>query len=255
MTVFISGASSGIGEACARAFAESGKDLILVARRKDRLEKLASELKKTHGVSISVFQLDVRSRKVVEAFCETHAKELAAVRVLINNAGLAAGLAPIQSGDVDDWDQMMDTNVKGLLYVTKGMLPHLIAQAKAGGLGSAHIINIGSVAGHWVYPNGNVYCASKYAVKALNEGMRVDLHGTGVRVTEIAPGMVETEFSEVRLKDKTKAKAVYTGMQPLSGKDIAEAVRWCVERPAHVNVQQLVVFPTAQSSVGLVQRG
>ncbi|HLE00709.1 MAG TPA: SDR family NAD(P)-dependent oxidoreductase [Bdellovibrionota bacterium] len=252
MSVFITGASSGIGAGCARAFAATGRELVLVARRGERLKILAQELESSHGVKVHAFELDVRSRKTVEGFVERHRSLLSQVEILVNNAGLAAGLSPLQEGSVDDWDQMIDTNLKGLLYVTRGVLPHLIERAGQGGI--CHVINIGSVAGRWVYPSGNVYCGTKFGVRAISESMRVDLHGTGIRVTEVAPGMVETEFSEVRLKDKTKAKAVYSGMEPLSADDIAEAVLWCVKRPRHVNIQEMVVFPTAQSSVSLVAR-
>ena len=211
MSVFISGASSGIGEACARNFAANGKDLVLVARRKDRLEKLSTELRERHGIHVHTFELDVRSRKAVEGFIAGNQAVLNTIEVLVNNAGLAAGLSPIQTGNIDDWERMIDTNVKGLLYVSRGLLPLMIKRAAEGV--SCHVVNIGSVAGYWVYPNGNVYCATKFAVKALSEGMRVDLHGTGIRVTEIAPGMAETEFSLVRLGDAEKAKAVYTGIK------------------------------------------
>ena len=252
MSVFISGASSGIGEACARSFASAGKELILVARRKERLEKLATALSHAHKIRVHTFELDVRSRKAVEEFIAANHAILSGVEVLLNNAGLAAGLSPVQSGNVDDWERMIDTNVKGLLYVSRGLLPLMIKRAAQGG--NCHVINIGSVAGHWIYPNGNVYCATKFAVKALSEGMRVNLHGTGIRVTEISPGMAETEFSLVRLGDQEKAKAVYAGMTPLSAADIAETVLWCVQRHKHVNVQELVIFPTEQSSVSLVSR-
>ncbi|OFZ19884.1 MAG: NAD(P)-dependent oxidoreductase [Bdellovibrionales bacterium GWB1_55_8] len=252
MSVFISGASSGIGAACARAFGAAGKELVLVARRKDRVQALARDVAKAHGVQVHAFQLDVRDRKAVESFIEEHAGLLSAVEVLVNNAGLAAGLSAIQAGNVDEWERMIDTNLKGLLYVSRGLLPKLIEKSARGG--NCHVVNIGSVAGRWTYPNGNVYCATKFGVRALSESMRLDLHGTGIRVTEIAPGMAETEFSEVRLGDKEKAKAVYAGMRPLSAEDVAETVLWCVGRPKHVNIQELVVFPTDQSSVTLVKR-
>jgi NADP-dependent 3-hydroxy acid dehydrogenase YdfG len=165
------------------------------------------------------------------------------VDVLINNAGLAKGLSSLQEGNPEDWDAVVDTNIKGLLYVTRAILPKMIAQ------GRGHVVNIGSVAGHWVYEKGNVYCASKFAVRALTEGLRFDLAGTGIRVTEISPGMVETEFSEVRYGDREKGKAVYAGRKPLSALDIAETILWCVQRPAHVDIQEVVIYPTEQASV------
>lgn len=243
MSVFISGASSGFGMACARAFAAVGQDLVLVARRKDRLDALAKELS---GASVSVYELDVRDRRAVEAWASREKSVLEGIEVIVNNAGLARGLSTLQEGNVDDWEAMIDTNLKGLLYVTRALLPGLIAR------GRGHVVNMGSTAGHWAYPSGNVYCATKHAVRALSECLRMDLHGTGVRVTEIAPGMAETEFSEVRLGDAAKARAVYAGMKPLTAEDVAEAVVWCVGRPAHVNVQELVLFPTDQSSVTMV---
>lgn len=247
--ILITGASSGIGEACARAYAERGKELVLAARRVDRLERLAEELRAKHAVPIHLQALDVRDRAAVEEWIARDSALLSRVEVLVNNAGLAKGLDPLQGGSIEDWEQMIDTNLKGLLYVTRGILP-LMLQA-----GRGHIVNMGSVAGRWNYPKGNVYSATKAAVRALNESLRLDLSGTGIRVTEIAPGMVETEFSEVRLSDVDKAKAVYQGMKPLSAHDIAEAIVWCTERPAHVNVQEIVLYPVAQASPTVVSRG
>jgi NADP-dependent 3-hydroxy acid dehydrogenase YdfG len=248
-TVLITGASSGIGEACARAFASAGYDLVLTARREDKLKALAQELGARHQVSVEVFALDVRSSRVVHDLVEQNPATFGAVSVLVNNAGLAQGMDTLQDGKPEDWDVMIDTNVKGLLYVTRAVLPRMIKR------GEGHVINIGSVAGRWTYPKGNVYAATKAAVRSLTEGMRLDLHGTGVRVTEIEPGMVETEFSQVRFKgDHAKADAVYAGTKPLSASDIADAVLWCAERPKHVNVQEIVIFPTDQSGVGLVKR-
>jgi serine 3-dehydrogenase len=249
MSVFITGVSAGIGEACARAFAAAKHDLVLVARRKERLEKLAQELRASHSIQAQTFECDVQSRGSVEALFREHAAALKEVDVLVNNAGLALGRGPIQSGDLADWDTMIDTNVKGLLYITRALLPQMIS-AKRG-----HIVNLGSVAGHWVYPAGNVYCATKFAVRALSEAMRLDLLGTGIRVTEIAPGMVETEFSQVRFKGNVdQAKSVYQGMKPLTAVDIADTILWCVQRPAHINIQELVIFPTDQASVEHVSR-
>jgi NADP-dependent 3-hydroxy acid dehydrogenase YdfG len=252
MAVFITGASSGIGEACASAFAEAGHELILMARRKDRLTELAEDLRNRFDVKVHVLVGDVRDRAGLEGWAARHAELADSVEVLINNAGLALGFDTLQEGNPGDWDAMIDTNVKGLLYVSRIFLPRMVARASSGGL--AHVVNLGSVAGYWVYPKGNVYNASKFAVRALTEAMRMDLHGTGVRVTEIAPGMVETEFSAVRLRDEARAKKVYEGLKPLSPADIAETVLWCVQRPAHVDIQELVIFPTAQASVQHVKR-
>lgn len=248
-SVFITGASSGIGEACARAFAAAGFNLVLAARREDRLQGLARELREAHGIQVDAFSLDVRSRKAIESLISTHPLIFDRVRVLINNAGLAKGKEPIQTENPEDWDVILDTNVKGLLYVTRALLPGFIAS------GDGHVVNIGSVAGHWTYPGGAVYAASKFAVRALNESMRLDLSGTGVRVTSISPGMVESEFSLVRFGgDAEKAKAVYQGMRPLTPADIAETVLWCVQRPKHVNIQDVVIYPTDQASVTVVKR-
>ena len=244
MSVFISGASSGIGEACARVFAAARHDLVLVARREDRLQKLSQELTAQFGVKVQTFTLDVRDRARIEQLSAAHREVFEEVDVLVNNAGLAKGRDVIQNGKPEDWDLMIDTNLKGLLYVTRAFLPSMI-QKKRG-----HIVNIGSIAGQWVYQNGNVYCASKFGVRALSESLRYDLNGSGIRVTEISPGMVKTEFSQVRFEgDQEKADAIYAGRTPLTAQDIAETVLWCVQRPAHVNIQELVIFPSDQPSV------
>lgn len=246
--ILITGASSGIGLACAEIFAEQGRDLFLLARRGGRLQELKSRLEGQHGIQVHCAEIDIRQKKAVDAFGKAHQALLETVTVLVNNAGLAKGLDTIQEGNTDDWDTMWDTNVKGLLYVTRVVLPYFV-QKKAG-----HIINMGSVASRWAYPKGNIYAATKRAVSSLNEGMRLDLMGTGVRVTEIAPGMVETEFSVVRLGDEKKAKAVYHGIEALNARDVAEAVSWVASRPAHVNVQELVIYPTDQASTSMVFR-
>ncbi len=214
----------------------------MLARRRDRLEAMKKELESAHGISVRIAVLDVRDRAAVDRFAQEHSSALDETTALINNAGLAKGLSPIDKGDVDHWEQMIDTNVKGLLYMTRAVLPHMRAKSRG------HVVNIGSVAGFWTYPNGNVYSATKYAVRALTESMRLDLNGSGIRVSEISPGLVETEFSQVRLDDAAKAKAVYSGMTPLKAQDIAEAVLWCVDRPAHVNIQEIVLYPTDQAS-------
>jgi serine 3-dehydrogenase len=246
--ILITGASSGIGAACARAFAQEKRGLVLVARRLERLEELKREIQARWAVEVEVFALDVGDREAVERFARERAELLGRVTTLVNNAGLAKGMGSIDRGDPADWDEMIDTNIKGLLYLTRAILPRLRER------GDGHVINLGSVAGHWVYPNGNVYCATKHAVRALTEGLRMDLNGTGVRVTEISPGMVETEFSQVRLGDAERAKAVYAGMIPLTPEDIAESIVWCANRPARVNIQELVIYPTDQASPTLVTR-
>ncbi|MBY0369519.1 SDR family NAD(P)-dependent oxidoreductase [bacterium] len=246
--VLITGASSGIGEACAKAFAERNLDLVLVARRLPLLDKLGRELSSRFGVRVQTVELDVSDKEGVARFAQKESRLLSQVTVLVNNAGLAKGMATIQEGKTDDWDTMIDTNLKGLLYVTHALLPHF-TQKKSG-----HIVNLGSVAGHWTYPRGNIYCATKSAVHALNEAMRLDLHGLGIRVTEISPGMVETDFSRVRLGDEEKARAVYAGLEALTAEDVAQAVVWAVDRPARVNIQEIILYPTAQASPTLVQR-
>lgn len=240
----ITGASSGIGAATARQLAKDGYALLLVARRAEKLAALKKEiLLQFPDRQIQVAGLDVADREAVEEFCTKNQQVLKSISVLVNNAGLAKGTDKVQTGNVDDWEAMINTNVKGLLYLTRQVLPVLIAQKQG------HIVNIGSVAGRWVYPGGAVYCASKFAVRALSEGLRMDLLGTNIRVTNIEPGMVNTEFSLTRFGDQAKADAVYAGMKPLTGEDIAETIGWVLGRPQHVNVQELVIYPTDQASV------
>lgn len=247
--VLITGASAGIGEACARAFAAEGRPVWLVARRKDRLAALARELTRKYRVTVETDALDVSDRSAVAAWSKRRAKALASVEVLVNNAGLARGRGPMQEGRPEDWDEMIDTNVKGALYVLHAVIPGMHAR------GSGHIVNLGSVAGRWAYPGGNVYGATKAALRMVSESLRLDLHGSGVRVTEIAPGMVETEFSQVRFRgDEARARAVYAGFKPLTPADVADAIVWAVGRPGHVNIQEIVLYPTAQASVTMVQR-
>ncbi len=238
----ITGATAGIGRACAEVLASRGCSLVITGRRVDRLNEIASQLGERHGVKVTPLAFDLASRDQVErAFASV---DLSHLTILINNAGLARGTDRVQEASLDDFDAMVDTNVKGLLYVTRACLPYLVKN------GEGHVVNLGSVAGRWVYPGGAVYCATKFAVRALSEGLRMDLMGTSVRVTNIEPGMVETEFSEVRFGDKEKAKAVYRGLKPLNADDIADTIVWCLERPAHVNIQELVIYPTAQAGVG-----
>jgi 3-hydroxy acid dehydrogenase/malonic semialdehyde reductase len=250
-TVLITGASSGIGAACAKVLAkERNYRLLLCARREDRLAQLKEELQQSvEEVEVYTFLLDVRNREEVLNSIENLPSEWKNINVLINNAGLSQGLDALQDGNLDDWDRMIDTNVKGLLYVTKAVTP-LLKQSN-----NAHIVNIGSIAGKEVYPNGNVYCATKHAVDALNKSMRIDLLPFGIKVTAINPGMVETEFSEVRFHgDKERAKNVYNGLIPLSGEDIAETIAFVLSRPAHVNINDLLIMPTAQANGTLVNR-
>lgn len=243
----ITGATSGIGEATARLLAVNQFKLILCGRRKDRLQKLADELKlQTEVITLS---FEVRYQKVVAASIDSLPTEWKEIDVLINNAGNAHGLDPIQTGSVDDWDAMMDINVKGLLYVTKAVLPVMVKR------NSGHIINLGSIAGKEIYANGNVYCASKFAVDALTKGMRIDLNAHSIKVTAIHPGLVETEFSLVRFKgDEQRAASVYKGFDPLQGQDIADLILFALTRPPHVVVADLVVLPTAQASATVVKK-
>jgi 3-hydroxy acid dehydrogenase/malonic semialdehyde reductase len=248
--VFITGASSGIGEACARAFAKEGAALLLAARRKERIERLARALQDEYHVRTHTVQLDVRNRIAVDAAVNGLTADWRNIQILINNAGLARGFSKVYEGSVQDWEEMIDTNVKGLLYVSRAVIPGMV-ERKTG-----HVINIGSIAGHQVYPNGNVYCASKFAVRALTEGLKMDLLGTGVRVCSVSPGLVETEFSLVRFHgDSQKASKTYEHMRPLHGDDIAEVALFCALRPPHVDISEVIVMPTDQASVHHVYRG
>lgn len=247
--VLITGASSGIGAACAWAFAGAGAHVLLLARRQTRLKELETEIKKQTGVEVLTAVVDVRDRDRVTSFFRDLAPPWKSLDILVNNAGLSRGLGPLQSGLIDDWEEMIDTNVKGILYVSRAVVPRMIEA------GRGHVIHIGSVAGHEVYPGGNVYCATKHAVSAVNRAMGIDLLGTGVRVSSVDPGMVETEFSQVRFHgDKEQAKKVYEGMTPLSAVDVAEAVLFCATRPAHANVREMVLMPSAQAAAVHVHR-
>jgi len=249
-TVFITGASSGIGRACAMAFAAKGYRLLLCARRLERVLELQRQLETDHpGIAICSFELDVRDGTAVNAALAALSDDWKTIDILINNAGLSRGLDKLQDGSFEDWDEMIDTNVKGLLYVTRAVVPGMVAR------NAGHIINIGSIAGHEVYPRGNVYCASKHAVDAITKGLRIDLFDTPLRVTTIDPGLVETEFSIVRFHgDEEKAKQVYKGLTPLSPADVADAVLWAATRPPHVQIAEMIIFPTAQGSSMHVHR-
>ena len=252
--ILITGATSGFGEATARRFAAEGHRVIITGRRKERLEALRSEIEGMHGkvegpAIVHPLHFDVRDNAAVQVAIASLPAEWSTIDVLVNNAGLAAGLDPIQEGHLEDWERMLDTNVKGLLHVSKAVIPGMIARR------TGHIINIGSTAGKEVYPKGNVYCASKYAVDALTKGMRIDLLPHGIKVTQIAPGMAETEFSTVRFGgDEARAAQVYQGLDPLRPEDVAELVYYVTTLPAHVCVNDLVVTPTAQANSTTVVR-
>ena len=239
-TVLITGASAGIGASCARAFATHGSRLILAARRLDRLEQLATEL----DTDTQLIELDVRDAGAVAAKLGN-----LEVDVLVNNAGLARGLDTVQEGDQDDWDVMVDTNVKALLYVTRAVLPGMVER------GRGHVVNIGSTAGHEVYPGAAVYCATKHAVGAITRGLRMDLLGKGVRVSTVDPGMVESDFSVIRFHgDRERAAQVYAGVTPLTPDDVADAVLWCATRPPHVNIDEIILRPLDQATSTMVHR-
>lgn len=245
----ITGATSGIGLATARIFARNNYDLIITGRRKERLDELEKELLDTNDIRVLALSFDVRSREEVIKNLGSLEKEWQDIDVLVNNAGLAAGLNHIDEGDNDDWERMIDTNIKGLLYVTRQISPGMAKRGKG------HILNIGSIAGEQVYENGNVYCATKHAVHALSKAMRIDLLEHGIKVSNIAPGLVNTEFSEVRFRgDREKAEKTYKGMKPLSGEDIADVIFYCVSLPEHVNIDDVLVMPAAQATATMVHR-
>lgn len=247
--VVVTGASSGIGRECASVFAEAGARLVLVARREERLRSLADELRNRYAADVLCLCCDVRNRSSVASVLGSLPETWSAVDVLVNNAGLSRGLDVLHEGAIDDWEEMIDTNVKGLLYVSRAVLPSMVQR------GSGMVINIASIAGREVYPKGNVYCATKHAARALSEGMRIDLNGTGVRVCNIDPGLVQTEFSDVRFHgDTERAAAVYKGYTPLHGRDIADAALFCATRPPHVVVADMLVLPAAQATTTLVHK-
>lgn len=247
--VFITGASSGIGRSCAVKFAEAGSRLILAARRKDRVDALARELQSARKVGVLGVELDVRDPAAVERVVAGLPDEWKAIDILVNNAGLSRGLDKLHEGKREDWEEMIDTNVKGLLYVSRAVIPGMVQR------GRGTIINIGSIAGHEVYPKGNVYCATKHAVDALTKGLRMDLIDTPLRVCTVDPGLVETEFSAVRFRgDLGRAKVVYQNLKPLGPDDVADAVVFAASRPPHVQVAEIIVLPTSQASTTMVHR-
>ncbi|MEN9400537.1 MAG: hypothetical protein RL632_1640 [Bacteroidota bacterium] len=249
-TVLITGATSGFGKAIATEFAANGRDLIITGRRDERLQDLAKSLAFTYGVEVITLCFDVRSEKEVNEAIASIAEEYGhTIEILVNNAGLALGRGPIDTGLTEDWDQMIDTNVKGLLYMTKAIIPFMKANKKG------HIVNIASIAGKEVYPGGNVYCASKHAVDALSRAMRIDLVDYGIKVTNVAPGAAETEFSLVRFKgDESTAKSVYNGFEPLVAEDIAELVYFVCTRRGHISIQDVTVSPSAQASATIFKK-
>lgn len=247
--VLVTGASSGIGRSCAESFAREGAKLILCARRKDRLTQSASEFKEKYITESVILSFDITNQKEVEKAYNSLPAEWKDIDILINNAGLARGFAKIHDADISHWEEMINTNVKGLLYITRLVAPGMAQKEKG------HIINIGSTAGHEVYASGNVYCATKFAVKGLTQSIRVDLLDKNIKVTSVDPGMVETEFAMVRFSgDEVKAKNVYKGLTPLTPADVAEAVLFAATRPAHVNINEIIITPTAQASSTEVYR-
>ncbi len=245
----VTGATAGIGKATAEILAENGYNLIITGRRKELLDQLKSELGVKFKCDVLVLNFDIRNRVQTENAIDQLPKSWQNIAVLVNNAGLAAGLSPMQEGSVDDWEQMIDTNVKGLLYITRKVAPLMIKNSRG------HIINITSIAAKEVYENGNVYCATKHAADALTKGMRIDLLKHNIRVTSVAPGMVNTEFSLVRFKgDKGRADKVYEGLVPLGADDVAEAIWFAVSRPAHVNINDILIMPTAQAAITITNR-
>ncbi len=247
--VFVTGASAGIGAACSRLFAARGARLLQVARRIDRLEEATAGLRAAGAPDVLNLELDVRDGAGVFRAVEELPDTWKDVEVLVNNAGLSRGLAPLHEGRLDDWNEMIDTNVKGLLHLDRAVVPLMVAR------GRGTVIHIGSIAGRQIYPSGNVYCATKHAVRALTDGLRLDLSGTGVRVTSVDPGMVETEFSEVRFRgNRERAARVYKGMTPLTPEDVAEVVVFAAGRPAHVAVADVMLLPTDQASATRIHR-
>ncbi len=247
--VFITGASSGIGKATALAFAKEGARVIITARRLERLQELSNEIKNKYKAEVLPLKLDVTKKDEVKGVIENLPEEWREIDILINNAGLGRGLNKLYEDDIDGWEEMIDTNIKGLLYVTRNIVPGMVER------GNGHVINIGSIAGHEAYGGGSVYCATKHAVTAITRSLRIDLLGTGVRVSTVDPGMVETEFSIVRFYgDEERAKNVYKGLDPLTGEDIADAVIFCATRPPHANINEMIIMPSAQANAYFTHR-
>jgi 3-hydroxy acid dehydrogenase / malonic semialdehyde reductase len=247
--ILITGASSGIGTACAKILAGAGAKLILAARRLERLQQLADTLSKDFNTEVHLLQLDVRDRSAVESAISNLPPSWSEIDILINNAGLSRGLEKLHEGNFENWEEMIDTNVKGLLYLSRYVVPGMVNRDRG------HVVNLGSIAGHQTYPGGNVYCATKAAVRAISEGLKQDLLGTRVRVTSVDPGMVETEFSEVRFHgDTERASKVYEGVTPLTADDVADVIFFCVTRSPHVNINEVVLMPVDQASATLVNR-
>ncbi len=245
----VTGSTAGIGRAIAGKFAANGYDVIITGRRTERLEEVVEELKKYNNIKVLSLNFDVRKRYEVEDIINEMPEEWKNIDILVNNAGLAVGLDPIDRGNIDDWDRMVDTNIKGLLYVTRAVAPLMVARKKG------HIFNISSIAGKLEYESGNVYCATKHAVDSLSRSMRIDLLKHNIKVTNVAPGMVETEFSLVRFKgDKARAKDVYRGIDTLKAEDIAEAVYWCAHQPPHVCISDITITPTQQANIYNINR-
>ncbi len=247
--VFVTGASVGIGAATAREFAKLGAKILVCARRVEKLRALEAELRAAGAADVHSFALDVQDRDAVAQTLAALPAEWQAIEVLVNNAGLSRGLTKIYEDDIQNWEEMIDTNVKGLLYVTRAVVPGMVAR------NSGHVVNLGSIAGHAAYPNGGVYCASKAAERFISDGLRIDLNGTAVRVTSVDPGMVETEFSLVRFRgDAERAAKTYANFDPLTAEDIAETIAWTATRPAHVTIQTVLITPTAQASAYVITR-
>ena len=247
--VFITGASSGIGAATAMEFARHGAKLLLCARRLDRLQAMDAELRDAGAPDIFTFELDVRSRETVHTAFANLPEPWRAIDVLVNNAGLSRGLSKLYEDDIENWEEMIDTNIKGLLYITRSIVPGMINR------NHGHVINLGSIAGHAAYPNGAVYCATKAAERFLSDGLRIDVNGTAVRVTSIDPGMVETDFSKIRFRgDEERAAKTYQNIDPLQPEDIADAIVWAATRPPHVSIQTVVLTPTAQANPFIITR-
>jgi hypothetical protein len=247
--VFVTGASSGIGAATAMEFARHGAKLLLCARRLDRLQAMEAELRDAGSPDVFNLELDVRDRETVHATLSQLPEAWRAIDVLVNNAGLSRGLTKFYQDDIENWEEMIDTNIKGLLYVTRAIVPGMVERDHG------HVINLGSIAGHTAYPNGSVYCATKAAERFLSDGLRIDLNGTTIRVTSIDPGMVETDFSKIRFRgDEERAAKTYQNIDPLQAEDIADAILWAATRPAHVSIQTIVLTPTAQANPFIITR-